>query len=159
MAQFSSVKNSVILANESLKLISSANSFNSILKKVVITNFSNDFTKMNAHFVVNEEHLNRQGTLHGGCATTIVDMMTAYNYLGHLGDFSSFPGLSVTLDVKFLTPAFEGDLIEVETCLVKRGKSLCFANALLFNKNKNGQLIASGQQILAIGMKSIKVNK
>lgn len=143
MAASNSAKHLVARANESIQLISSQNSFNKILKSVLITEFSDDRTKMKAQFVVAEEHLNRRGILHGGCTTTIVDMMTAYNCLGYAGDFSNFPGFSISLHVKFLKPAFEGDLVQVESNIIKMGRQIAFTRALLF---KADQLIAYGQQ-------------
>lgn len=149
------IRKMITIANQGLKLVTSDGTFNSVLNGMKITGFTEDATKMTSEMVVKHEHLNRQGTLHGGCITTIVDVMTGMNFLAHQGMITY--ALSVQLDVKFLTPALEGDLIEIHSSVVKPGKSLYFLRADLLNKTRDSKIVACGTHIMSINPKKEKI--
>lgn len=151
MASSSKIAKMVSLANQGLKIITTDGRFNSVLKNARITDFTEDGIKMTSEMQVLHEHLNRQGTLHGGCITTIVDLMTGMNFLAHQGTITY--ALSVQLDVKFFTPALEGDLIEIHSSVIKPGKRLYFLQADLLNKTRENKLIARGNHIMSINPK------
>lgn len=138
------------LANQALKIIASDGSFTSIMKTATITNFTDDGSRMKSELVISKEHLNPQGTFSGGAITTFIDFMTGLNYMGNRGDLVSFPVLSVQLEVKFMSPALEGDLVKCDSFVLKSGKRLVFMSAELYNATRNNKVVATGQHILSI---------
>ena len=143
----------VALANQAIKNLTTEQTYDHPIRKIRITDFSDDGSKMTAEFVVAKENLNRMGTLHGGCTTTIIDELTGFNMMAHRGDLDNDPSTSVQLEVKFLTPAMEGDLVEVRSSVVKAGKRLYFLKADLYNRSKQDQIVAAGQHIVSIDPK------
>lgn len=158
-----STKTSKIIsaANVAYKKVTSQALHNSNLKDIQITSFSDDLTSMTAELKLARQHLNKNGTLHGGCATTIIDELTFVNLAFYRGietvaATSSHSGAaSVKIDVNFMSPAREGDVIEINSRLVKVGKRLVFVSAEILNKSKNNQIVASGQQVISIDPKSL----
>lgn len=154
MASSGRVGRLISLANQAIKSCTSEKTYDHIIRSVRITNFAEDASRMTAELTVAQEHLNRAGTIHGGCTTTLIDELTGFNFLAHRGDFETDPSTSVQLEVKFLTPAVEGDVIEIHSTVVKAGKRLYFLKADLYNRSKEDKIIATGQHILSIDPKA-----
>ena len=109
---------------------------------------------MQSQLVVEKIHLNPQGTFSGGGITTMVDLLTGIHYMGHKGNLVSFPLLSVELEVKFMSPAFLGDLVECNSLILKSGKRMVFMSAELYNKTRGGKMMALAQHVLSIDPKA-----
>ena len=125
--------------------------FHPSIQGVTVIDIAEDATRMTSQIKVLNEHLNRQGTLHGGCTASVVDLVTVANFMAHQSTQSLAP--SVQLDVKFFAPALEGDLIEIHSSIIKPGKTLYFLQADLFNKTRDNKLIARGSNIISISTK------
>ena len=69
------------------------------------------------------DHLN--GSLHSGISATIVDGVT-YCHLLHDETESDKMAVTTDLNISYLGTAKEGDVLTLDTELLKSGKSLCF---------------------------------
>ena len=142
------------LTNNALKIIASDGSFNSWMDGAKVTHFSDDTYRMKGELVVSKKHLNPQGTFSGGAITTFIDILTSTHLMAHRGDLVTFPILSVNLEVKFMSPALVGELVELNSLIVKPGKRLTFIAAELYNKSQNNKILAVGQHTLSIDPKA-----
>ncbi|CAF1025729.1 unnamed protein product [Didymodactylos carnosus] len=90
---------------------------------------------------IEEKHLNRGNTMHGGMVTSLVDTVSTLA----LESTKNHPiGVSVDLSVSFLKAAKPGETIIIDAETIKLGKTLAFLNVELRNKKTN-ELIATGK--------------
>ncbi|KAF3482928.1 thioesterase [Arthroderma uncinatum] len=89
---------------------------------------------------VASEMCNGLGNLHGGCATTLVDVATTTLLLGMGGHFS-MGGVSRSLNMTFLRPAPEGTEISINCELVQAGKRLALLKADIRRTDTNQVLV------------------
>lgn len=136
------------ISRAALRLMVGDGSFNRHLQRMeILTSGDGHLT---AELLVKEEDVNRRGTLHGGLATTIVDIMSSLAFLSSRPvDETAFPGVSVDLNVSFLSPVSLGETILVTATTLRQGKSLAFLSVDILNKDKN-QMAAIGKHVLAI---------
>ena len=95
---------------------------------------------------VEEGHLNRVGTLHGGMTATLIDILTT------CAVYTKPPhqlGVSIDMSISYLRPAKVGDEIVINTEVVKMGQTLAFTSAELLHKD--GKLIAKGSHTKYMG--------
>jgi len=92
-------------------------------------------------FTVKEEHLNYEGSLHGGLMATILDHVTTYALMTK----GSHPGVSSSLNVNYLAAARPGDVVEVDANTVHAGRKMAYIECVLRIK-ENGKVIAKGGQ-------------
>lgn len=72
------------------------------------------------------KHCNLRETVHGGVLSTLADIALGYNTA--LTGPEPIPMVTANLSLDFVGSARLGDWIEVETEVLKRGKSLAFAS-------------------------------
>ena len=102
--------------------------------------------KASFKMIVDESHLNRPGTLHGGMTATLIDNLTTV-VLATKPPHK--PGVSVDISISYLRPAKPGQEIIINAEVVKMGKTLAFTSAELLHKD--GKLIAKGSHIKFVG--------
>ncbi|KAK2881771.1 hypothetical protein FQN49_000438 [Arthroderma sp. PD_2] len=85
---------------------------------------------------------NGLGNLHGGCATTLVDVATSTLLLG-TGGYFSMGGVSRSLNMTFLRPAPEGTEISINCELIHAGKRLALLKADI-RRTDTGQVLVLG---------------
>ncbi|GBC09913.1 hypothetical protein RclHR1_00920031 [Rhizophagus clarus] len=97
---------------------------------------------------------NRLGSAHGGFLSTLVDIGGSV-VLCTKGMHST--GVSTDLNVTFINPAKEGDIIVMDSECVKVGKTIAYTVVDIRNK-KDGKLIAQGRhtKFIAIAHKDPK---
>ncbi|XP_013793379.1 acyl-coenzyme A thioesterase 13-like [Limulus polyphemus] len=95
---------------------------------------------------VEENHQNRGGTLHGGVTATLVDVVSTLNLIGE----KEVAGVSVDLNVTYLKGAKAGDELQVESSLLRAGRSMAFLSVDIRNK-ETGLLIAQGRHTKHLG--------
>ena len=78
-------------------------------------------------FPVGVEKTNRYGTLHGGCIATLVDVVST----AALVTQSDHPGVSVNIDVAYMSPGPAGDEVQVDARVTKVGVNLAFMEVLI----------------------------
>lgn len=103
--------------------------------------------RVTAELLVQEEHANELGTLQGGMATTIVDFYTSLSVMTMpAGRHTVVSGVSVNLNVDFLTPVHVGQTILIDARTHRSGKRIAFASCDLYEK-ESGKLCVRGKHI------------
>jgi uncharacterized protein (TIGR00369 family) len=91
---------------------------------------------------VDPRHLNRQGSLQGGVAATLLDAACGYAGLRPEADAPAGHAVTVSLTISYLAKAVAGRLRATGT-VTKSGRSLYFASGEL--TSAAGELIATAQ--------------
>lgn len=95
------------------------------------------------------EYTNRGGSLHGGFTATLVDQMSTLALLTH-ADENLAAGVSIELNVSFLSPANVGDQILIEASTLRKGRNLAYLTVDIFKK-EDRKLIAKASHVKFIG--------
>jgi uncharacterized protein (TIGR00369 family) len=74
-------------------------------------------------------HANSRGFIHGGLISALADNAMGLSCGQHLADISAL--VTVSLNIDFVGSAKIGQWIEIRPEVIKTGKSLCFARALV----------------------------
>ncbi|KAL4629948.1 acyl-coenzyme A thioesterase 13 [Arapaima gigas] len=119
--------------------------FDRTLSKVNIMSASPG--KVVCEMKVEEEHLNRGGTLHGGLTATLVDVVstTALIYTER-----GAPGVSVDMNITYMNAAKLGEELVITAQVLKQGQMMAFATVELASKT-TGKLIAQGRHTKYVG--------
>ncbi|XP_075995228.1 acyl-coenzyme A thioesterase 13 [Genypterus blacodes] len=96
---------------------------------------------------VDEEHLNRGGTLHGGMTATLVDIVST---MAIMYSERGAPGVSVDMNITYMNAAKVGEDVLITAQVLKQGRNLAFATVDLSNK-ATGKLLAQGRQTKHLG--------
>ncbi|MGZ2748288.1 PaaI family thioesterase [Burkholderia stagnalis] len=78
---------------------------------------------------VQDKHTNASGTIHGGLVATLADVS-----IGYVASMSKTPPLrmmTASLTVDYVGTAKKGDWVESHVSIVKTGRRLAFANAVI----------------------------
>ncbi|XP_068217937.1 acyl-coenzyme A thioesterase 13-like isoform X2 [Palaemon carinicauda] len=118
-----------------------------MVSKCIVRVISGGGGKCVAEMTVEEEHQNRGGTLHGGLTATLVDVVST---AALMTTEKAVPGVSVDLNVSYISAAQEGDSIVINADTLKVGRTLAFLTVDITNKD-SGKLIAKGSHTKYIG--------
>jgi len=102
-----------------------------------------------AALVIDEEHTNRGGTLHGGLSALLVDNISTLALTSADGQPFSY-GVSVNMDLSYLKAAKLGEEILIEANVLKRGRTLAFLEVELRKRSTN-ELLVKGSHTKYIG--------
>ncbi|KAG9231732.1 HotDog domain-containing protein [Amylocarpus encephaloides] len=93
-------------------------------------------------FTVAASHCNRLNNLHGGCTSTLFDWLTtsALACIAKPG-YWQYAGVSRTLNVTYLRPVPEGEVVLVESEVVHAGKRLCALKGTM-RRERDGEVLA-----------------
>ncbi|XP_020842508.1 acyl-coenzyme A thioesterase 13 [Phascolarctos cinereus] len=130
---------------EAFKLLTDTQGFDRVLEKVKILSTSPG--KLVCEMKVEEEHINRAGTLHGGLTATLIDVIST---VALMNTERGKPGVSVDINVTYMSPAKVGEEILIAAHILKQGKTLAFATVDVTNKT-TGQLVAQGRHTKHLG--------
>ena len=83
--------------------------------------------------IINKDHLNKAGITHGGFICSMID--AGSGTAAHRSS-KNFPCVTISLDVKFISPSKENDEILGFVKILKKTKSMVFLNCRLESKNK-----------------------
>ncbi|XP_075234358.1 acyl-coenzyme A thioesterase 13-like [Lycorma delicatula] len=119
--------------------------FDRVLRKIKIISAHDG--KCTAEMTVEEEHTNRNGTLHGGYTATIVDMITS---MALVTNKQAIAGVSVDMHISYLKSASLGDQILIEAKTNKVGRTLAFLDVVI-KKKESGDLVATGSHTKFVG--------
>ncbi|KAI8073285.1 HotDog domain-containing protein [Gongronella butleri] len=100
---------------------------------------SADTGRVKLEFEVENYHLNRLGSVHGGLLATVVDMGGSLA-LASKGLFAT--GVSTDINISYISGAKEGETITVDATCDKLGKTLAFTSVEM---SSNGRLVALGR--------------
>ena len=106
-----------------------------------------------AELLVQPEHTNRGGTLHGGFVATLVDSVTTIALMSDESADSLMPGVSLDLSVLFISPGGLGRTIEMQAETLKRGKTIAYLTMDILDKESR-RLIARGTHTKFLGSAS-----
>ncbi|XP_015909373.1 uncharacterized protein [Parasteatoda tepidariorum] len=95
---------------------------------------------------VANEHKNRNGLLHGGMTSTLVDAVSTMALFSKIERY----GVSIEMSVSYIRPANIGDELFIEGKILKVGKNLAFLTVDVKNK-VTGQIIAQGKHTKFVG--------
>ncbi|KAF6073809.1 acyl-CoA thioesterase 13 [Phyllostomus discolor] len=132
-------------AREALKAIASSPGFDRILEKVTLVSAAPG--KVTCELRVEEEHTNKFGTLHGGLTATLVDTIST---LALLCTERALPGVSVDMNITYMSPAKVGEDVVITAHVLKQGRTLAFASVDLTSK-ATGKLVAQGRHTKHLG--------
>ncbi|XP_016848413.1 acyl-coenzyme A thioesterase 13 [Anolis carolinensis] len=130
---------------EVVKAVTEASGFDRVLNKMTV--LSADSGKVVCGMEVAEEHTNRGGTLHGGLTATLIDVVST---AALLHSERGAPGVSVDMNITYVSAAKIGDEILITAEILKQGKRLAFTTVDLTNK-ATGRLIAQGRHTKYLG--------
>ncbi|KAF6292349.1 acyl-CoA thioesterase 13 [Rhinolophus ferrumequinum] len=130
---------------EVMKAIGSVHGFDRVLEKVTLVSAAPG--KVICELKVEEEHTNKMGTLHGGLTATLVDSIST---MALLCTERGAPGVSVDMNITYMSPAKLGEDIVITAHILKQGKTLAFASVDLTNK-ATGKLVAQGRHTKHLG--------
>ncbi|XP_068951149.1 acyl-coenzyme A thioesterase 13 [Petaurus breviceps papuanus] len=130
---------------EVMKFIVESGGFDRVVEKVTLLSTSPG--KVVCEMKVGEEHRNSLGTLHGGLTATLVDVISTFALIN---TERGKPGVSVDMNITYLSPAKVGEEILIVAHVLKQGKTLAFASVDLTSKT-TGKLIAQGRHTKHLG--------
>lgn len=94
------------------------------------------------HMPIQPQHLNRHGMLHGGLIATLLDAACGYAGLYSGNDEEEVHGVTVTLNISYLSAAREGTVI-AKGQVSRSGRSIYFVQGTLVSEQ--GELLATAQ--------------
>ncbi|KAG5773979.1 hypothetical protein H9Q69_000767 [Fusarium xylarioides] len=95
--------------------------------------------------ILNENHLNSSGNLHGAVSATIIDFTTGLAIASW--DLRDTTGASVDMHISYLSTAKLGDTVEIVSTADKVGGSVAFTSIRISKVEKDGglKLVTLGQ--------------
>ncbi|XP_003927347.3 acyl-coenzyme A thioesterase 13 [Saimiri boliviensis] len=130
---------------EVVKVLAKTGGFDRVLGKVTLVSAAPG--KVICEMKVEEEHTNKLGTLHGGLTATLVDGISTWALLC---TERGLPGVSVDMNITYMSPAKLGEVVVITAQVLKQGKTLAFTSVDLTNK-ATGKLIAQGRHTKHLG--------
>ncbi|XP_059119233.1 acyl-coenzyme A thioesterase 13 [Peromyscus eremicus] len=130
---------------EVMKVLFRVPGFDRVLEKVTFVSAAPE--KLVCEMKVEEQHTNKLGTLHGGLTATLIDSIST---VALMCTERGVPGVSVDLNITYMSPAKMGEEIVITAHILKQGKTLAFASVDLTNK-ATGKLIAQGRHTKHLG--------
>jgi len=97
---------------------------------------------------VTEVQLNRQGKVHGGIISLLLDMAMGYGCSGHWSDDAQTPAITLSMSTSFIAPVNSGRLI-ASGHVTGGGYKILFAEAVL--KTEDGTIIATSSGTMKRG--------
>ena len=100
---------------------------------------------------VEEAHMNLYGGMHGGVATAIMDELTGHLIVSVRGieAMQTTPHTTIEMSVSFLGGVSAGDELVFEGRVIRVGRSVAFAEAVVRKKGEE-KLVANGKFTYAI---------
>ncbi|XP_004406545.1 PREDICTED: acyl-coenzyme A thioesterase 13 [Odobenus rosmarus divergens] len=130
---------------ELMKAMTRVPGFDRVLEKVTLVSAAPG--KVVCEMKVEDDHTNKYGTLHGGLTATLVDNVST---MALLCTEWGAPGVSVDMNITYMSPAKIGEDIVITAHVLKQGKTLAFASVDLMNKT-TGKLVAQGRHTKHLG--------
>nr|XP_045014254.1 acyl-coenzyme A thioesterase 13-like [Jaculus jaculus] len=122
-----------------MKTFAQAGGFDRVLGKVTVVSAAPG--KVTCEMKVEEQPMNKLGTLHGGMTATLIDCIST---VALLCLESGAPGVSVDMNIKHLSPAKIREEVVITAHILKQGRTLAFASVDL-TKKATGKLTAQGR--------------
>ncbi|NWS44810.1 ACO13 thioesterase, partial [Probosciger aterrimus] len=130
---------------QAMKFMIETQGFDRVLNKMKLLSATPG--KIVCEMKVEEEHTNKNGTLHGGMTATLVDVVST---AALLYTERAAPGVSVDMNITYTSAAKMGEEILITAQILKQGRNLAFTTVDLTNK-ATGKLIAQGRHTKYLG--------
>ncbi|KAM3175295.1 hypothetical protein ACTXT7_008796 [Hymenolepis weldensis] len=121
-----------------LRSLVSTSNFNSIFSPIEV--ISADERSLRCRFQVTEKEANSLNTLHGGYTSSLIDFISTVDLLRRGVDKTA----SVDLATSFMKAAPVGSWVQVESRVLRTGKTLAFCEVSLHDE-ASGKLLAKGR--------------
>ncbi|CAJ0941924.1 unnamed protein product, partial [Mesorhabditis belari] len=131
-------------AQEEFQSFQGAENFNRIAAKVIAVKATTN--RLTCELTVENEHVNTKGTLHGGQAASLVDIVTARAVGLSVRDKGM---ASIEISLSYLSPVKLGDQITIEATVLKCGRNVAFTDCE-FRQKSDGKLCVKGKHTIAI---------
>ena len=102
--------------------------------------------------VIEEEHTNIGGTMHGGLCALLVDNISALALLNNPAtDLEQLGhGVSVNMELRYLKAAKLGEEILIEANVLKQGRTLAFLEVELRKRSTNELLVKGSHTVCRV---------
>lgn len=109
--------------------------------------------------VLNANHVNSRGGLHGAVSATIIDFVTGLAIASW--DLRETTGASVDMHISYLSTAKVGDTVEIVSTADKVGGSMAFSTIRISKVGEDGSLtpVTVGQHTKYVRQSTAKTNK
>jgi acyl-coenzyme A thioesterase 13 len=96
-----------------------------------------------AHLVLQKNHVNSRGTIHGAVSAALVDWSGGLAIVSSSGLEKS--GASIDIHINYIGTAGIGDTLEIEATANKVGRSVCFTTIRIYKlvDGKPGPMVAT----------------
>ncbi|KAI8805793.1 HotDog domain-containing protein [Cladochytrium replicatum] len=101
--------------------------------------------KATFEFQVKPEYTNVYGTLHGGVIGSLIDICSGGAVMALINAPFGVTSQSLDMNMSFIAAAKEGDVVRIESVILKSGKSVAFTETTMFVGDK---LIAKGSHTM-----------
>lgn len=128
-----------------MKTMGSGRGFDRVLEKVTLVSATPG--KLICEMKVEDDHANKYGTLHGGLTATLVDNIST---LALVSTERGLPGVSVDMNITYMSPAKIGEDLLITAHVLKQGKTLAFTSVDV-TKKATGKLVAQGRHTKHLG--------
>ncbi|XP_019399933.1 PREDICTED: acyl-coenzyme A thioesterase 13-like isoform X2 [Crocodylus porosus] len=96
---------------------------------------------------IEEQHTNRAGTLHGGLAATLVDVVST---VALINTERGEAGVSADMNITYISAPKMGEEILITGQVMKQGRRIAFTTTDLTNK-ATGKIVAQGRHTKYLG--------
>lgn len=120
------------------KKITQGSSHDKVLDKVEVIYAGNG--RFIGEMVIEPQHTNVYGSLHGGFTATLIDICTSIAMSTHPRKGN---GVSVDLNISYLKPGLLNERIVIKADTIRVGKTMGFSEAVITNK-ATGDILAKG---------------
>lgn len=92
--------------------------------------------------LIEDEHTNPMGGLHGGLSATLIDSISSYALMTH--EKGAYPSVSVNINASYMKGAKKGDEILIDAKTLKVGNQMAFLDVEIRN-NTTGDILVKGE--------------
>ncbi|KAI8721355.1 4HBT domain-containing protein [Fusarium sp. LHS14.1] len=139
------------------RLLEKSPIYNFIMSPIKLINATQG--TVTTQMVLNGNHVNSRGGLHGAASATIIDFVTGLAIASW--DLRETTGASVDMHISYLSTAKVGDMIEIVSTADKVGGSMAFSTIRISKVGEDGSLtpVTVGQHTKYVRQSSAKTNK
>lgn len=139
------------------RLLEKSPIYNFIMSPIKLINATQG--TVTTQMVLNGNHVNSRGGLHGAVSATIIDFVTGLAIASW--DLRETTGASVDMHISYLSTAKVGDTVEIVSTADKVGGSMAFSTIRISKVGKDGSLtpVTAGQHTKYVRQSSAKKDK
>lgn len=132
---------------QAMKAVTSMNNLERLAKPLEIVEACEKTGRLKFEFTVDKSQTNINNTLHGAYIAFLVDHTTSFSLV--MAGKTSNPGVSVDMNMSYMRSAKIGEVVFIESEIMKIGSNLAFLEATL--TNSDGKLVATARHTKFVG--------